>query len=71
MARACEIVEPFDPQERCKAPPAGEESHTKATCFACGLLACTNCSRRRTWMKYGRQRICFHCDQDEKKVRKK
>ncbi len=45
----------------CLAPPAIAESHTKARCFRCGDSVCVNCSKRRSYLRYGVQRLCGRC----------
>lgn len=66
--RACDVV-----NEGCKAPPALAGSFTKATCFACGMPACTNsaCSWRIQWHGYGRRRVCAKCSDETKRLREK
>jgi len=61
--RPCNPVE-----EGCKAAPGLADSHTKATCFACGLPVCTNpqCSTRIQWKGYGRKRVCAICKDQER-----
>jgi hypothetical protein len=55
--RPCDVV-----NGGCLAPPGFTDSHTRATCFACGLPVCTECSRVRRWYRYGRRRICRSCE---------
>ena len=69
MTRTCEIVYEND----CRAPAgwrvgglgggmaANNTIGTRSTCFACGVAACTACSRRTEWFRYGRVRVCFDC----------
>lgn len=33
----------------------------RATCFACGLPVCSNCSTFREWARFGRKRVCDEC----------
>lgn len=73
--RTCEVS-----GEDCTAPagyqiggPGGpivenEFNSTRATCFACGLPVCTSCSRRRSWFKYGRRRVCEDCEEQFEKT---
>lgn len=66
--RACNIVDPG-----CTAPPGervgGDFESTRASCFACGLPVCLNCSAIRTWFSYGRRRICRSCWDEEENWR--
>lgn len=36
----------------------------RAECFACGQPVCTNCSRVRSYLNYGRKRICASCEEE-------
>ena len=55
-SQPCNVVDQF-----CTARPAFKCSVTRATCFACGLAVCVECSTRRTYGRYGRVRLCNLC----------
>lgn len=40
---------------------------TRAKCFACGNSACTGCSKRMVYGRFGRQRVCNDCQEDRRK----
>ena len=50
------------------APPVG----VRTTCFSCGEPVCTMCSDIRTYLNYGKVRLCDNCqieyDGDDDKV---
>ena len=51
-------------EDGCKAPPNCDPvQETRASCFSCGLPVCTDegCSKVRSYMSYGRRRICADC----------
>lgn len=38
---------------------------TRCLCFACGLHACSECTRRMNYHRFGVRRICFHCIEEQ------
>ena len=57
--RSCSVVWEYG----CEAPPSTQQS-TRSTCFRCGCPACKKCSVVRSYLRYGRRRICKNCIED-------
>ncbi len=65
-AKTCCRVERY-----CKAPANLTEFYGRlAQCFRCGEDVCTadGCSKRVTYLRYGRKRLCGWCIEDAQSV---
>ena len=60
----CSVV-----NENCTSPANQEPPKVPArgVCFACGQPVCARCSRRISYLHYGRKRICDNCIEDMKR----
>jgi len=62
LVRTCNVV-----NRDCKAPPAAF-GYTAATCYACGMPACTgpHCSKLVEYLGLKKRRLCPSCERDHK-----
>lgn len=61
----CDTVGP-----KCEVPPAfwyasPDRPPVVKECFKCGLPTCLSCSSIRKYLRYGRQRLCDKCQEEE------